>query len=145
MGRNNKREYFPGPRDSWDNSPETFATCKAWSNNSTRSGPSMESSLDLGMSLPSTVRHNSHETWSNVWLWRDPADWKLVLANCLYKDYITTTTSCWPSTPPERSSGWKSEIRHSVLWEKPKRTSLQTARCFQVKILWAQILASSHI
>ena len=45
------------------------------------------------------------------------------------------------STPHERSSGWRLEIRHSVLWEKPRRTGLQTVRCFQTKILWAQILA----
>ena len=52
-----------------------------------------------------------------------------------------TTTTCWPSTPLERSSGWRSEIRHSVLWEKP-RTGLQVVRCFEVKILWAQILVN---
>ena len=74
----------------------------------------------------------------------DPADWKLALVSCLYKDYIMTTASCWPSTPPERSLGWRSEIRHSVLWNKTRRTGLQIVRCFQVKILWAQILVPSR-
>ena len=26
--------------------------------------------------------------------------------------------SCWFSTPPERSSGWRAETKRSVLWEK---------------------------
>ena len=149
----------------------------------------MESSLDLGTSLPRTAGHSGHEVpqvqfssvqslshvWlcdpmnrsmpglpvhhqlpeftqspviesvmpsshlilcrPNMWLWRDPADWKLALASCLYKDYIITTASCRPSTPSERSSRWRSEIRLSVLWEKPRRTGLQIVRCFQVKIL----------
>ena len=38
-----------------------FATCKAWSSDNTLSGLSMESLLDLGKSLPSTVGHNDHE------------------------------------------------------------------------------------
>ena len=46
--------------------------------------------------------------------------------------------SCWPSTPPERSSGWKAEMRHSVLGGKTGRTSLQIVRYFQEPILWAQ-------
>ena len=79
-----------------------------------------------------------------MWLWRDPADWKLAPASCLYKDYIMTTASCWPSTSPERSSGWRSEIRHSVLWEEPRRSGLQIARCLQVKVLQGQIPASSR-
>ena len=41
--------------------PETFATHKAWSSNSTLSDLSMESSLDLGMSLPRIVGHSGHE------------------------------------------------------------------------------------
>ena len=101
---------------------------------------------------------NLHRTWNEPsqhcgaqWAWNaqsmvkyvDPVDWELALASCLYKDYIMITASCWPSTPLKRSSGWRSEIRHSVPWEKPRRTGLQIVRCFQVKILWAQILASS--
>ena len=87
---------------------------------------------------------NAPKAWSNMWLCRDPADWKLAPASCLYKDCNMTTANCWPSTTPERSSGRRSEIRHSVLWEEPRRTSLQTARCFQVKILWDQIPTSSR-
>ena len=41
--------------------PETFATYKAWSSDNTLSGLSMESLLDPGMSLPSTMGHNDHE------------------------------------------------------------------------------------
>ena len=29
----------------------------------------------------------------------------------------------------ERNSGWRQKIRHSVLWEKPRKTSLQIVRC----------------
>ena len=62
MGRSNKRKYIPGPRGKSDRyGPETFATYKAWSSDNTLSGLSMESLLDLGMSLPSTVGHNDHE------------------------------------------------------------------------------------
>ena len=56
MGRSNKRKYFPGPRG-----PETFTTHKAGSSDNTLSGLSMESLLDLGMSLPRTVGHSDHE------------------------------------------------------------------------------------
>ena len=38
-----------------------FATYKAWSSDNTLSGLSVESLLDLGMSLPNTVGHNDHE------------------------------------------------------------------------------------
>ena len=41
--------------------PETFATYKAWSSDNTLRGLSVESWLDLGMSLPSTMGHNDHE------------------------------------------------------------------------------------
>ena len=33
----------------------------------------------------------------------------------LYKDYIMCYCSCWPSTLLERSSGWRAEVKHSVL------------------------------
>ena len=38
-----------------------FATYKAWSSDNTLSGLSMESLLDPGKTLPSTVGHNDHE------------------------------------------------------------------------------------
>ena len=82
-----------------------FATYKAWSSDNTLSGLPMESLLDLGMSLPSTAGHNNCEmppqTWSNMTM-KGPCwlDWKLALASCLYKDWIMTTTRCWPSTSP---------------------------------------------
>ena len=46
--------------------PETFATYKAWPSDNTLSGLSMESLLDLGISLPSTVGHNDHECPQNM-------------------------------------------------------------------------------
>ena len=41
--------------------PETFATYNAWSSNNTLSGLSVESLLDLEMSLPITTGHNDLE------------------------------------------------------------------------------------
>ena len=38
-----------------------LSLAKAWSSNSILSGLSIESSVDLGMSLPSTVGHSDHE------------------------------------------------------------------------------------
>ena len=61
MRKGNKRKYFPGPRDKQESGPETFATCKAWSNSGTLSGLSMKSSLNLGMSIPNTMRHSGHK------------------------------------------------------------------------------------
>ena len=61
----------------------------------------------------------------------------------------STKIKSWPLqllifNAPERSSGWKSGMRHSVLWGKTGRTGLQIVRSFQEKILWVPILASSH-
>ena len=100
-------------------------------------GMSMESSLDLGMSLPSTARHSGHEmppkhsqtSGHEGALLTGSRHWPAASAKM-----VMTTTRCWPSTPLERSSGWRSETRHSVLWEKPGRTGLQRVKCFQVKI-----------
>ena len=38
-----------------------FATHKAWASDRTLSGPSADSSVELGMSLPSTSGHSDHE------------------------------------------------------------------------------------
>ena len=46
--------------------------------------------------------------------------------------------SCWPPTPPERSSGWGGEMRHSVLWGKT--LNRPSDRYFPEKIFWAQFL-----
>ena len=65
-------------------------------------------------------------------------NWRLALAICLYMDWIMSHCSCWPSTPPERSSGWRSGV--SMLCPgKTGRTGLQMVRYFQ-EILWAQFL-----
>ena len=62
MGRSNKKKYFPGLRGQLDRyGPETFATYKAWPSDNTLSGLSMESLLDLGMSLPSTMGYRDLE------------------------------------------------------------------------------------
>ena len=37
---------------------------------------------------------------------------------------------CWPSTPPERSSRWRAEMRHSIL-SKTSRTGFHIVRCSQ--------------
>ena len=45
-------------------------------------------------------------------------NWRLALVICLYKDWIMSHCSCWPSTTPERAQGRHQEWgRHSVLWE----------------------------
>ena len=44
-------------------------------------------------------------------------NWRLALAIHLYMGWIMSHCSCWHSGPPERSSGWRSGVRHSVLWE----------------------------
>ena len=98
----------------------------------------MESLLDLGMSLPSTVGHNDHEMpskYSQMCSYEEAlltGSWPLPAAS--------TKIKSWPLQdadiphPLEKSSGWRQKIRHSVLWENPRKTGLQIVRCFQVKI-----------
>lgn len=64
-------------------------------------------------------------------------NWRLAFAIWLYKDWITSHCSCCPSTPPERSSMWRSEVRHSMLWENRKNRS---SDIYIQEILWAQFL-----
>ena len=81
--------------------------------------------LDLGMSLPSTMGHNYHEMppkhgqicgYEGALL---TGSWPLLA--------VSTKIKSWPlqdadlQHPLERSSGWRQEIRHSVLWEKQKQ------------------------
>jgi len=40
-----------------------------------------------------------------------------------------------PSTPAERSSDWRAEMRDSVLWRKTDRLGVQVVRYFQELIL----------
>ena len=56
-------------------------------------------------------------------------NWHLTWALAIYlnRDKITYYYSCWPSTPHEKSLEWRMEMRHSVLWEKTGRISLQIA------------------
>ena len=44
--------------------------------------------------------------------------YSLALALCLCKDWTLCCCGCWPSTPPERSSGQGSGRRHPELCEK---------------------------
>ena len=104
------------------------------------SGLSMESLLDLGMSLPSTVGHNDHEMppkhgqicgYEGALL---TGSWPLPAASTKIKSWPLKDADL--QRPLQRSSGWRQKIRHSVLWEKPGKTGLQIVRCFQVKIFY---------
>ena len=116
--------------------PETFATYKAWSSDNTLSGLSMKSLLDLGMSLPSTAGHSDHEMppkHGQIWLWAGPADWKLALASCLYKDWIMTTTRCWPSTPPRKELRVETKNKAFCALEKPQENRPSDSQIFSGK------------
>ena len=145
MGRSKNRECFLGQRrlvrQVWS---RDFATHKACSRNSTLSGLSMESSLDLGMSLPSSAGHNGQEV--------PPKHGQL----CGYKGTLLTGLCqlslqrwhhdhCKLPTFNSPQKEIRVEIRNKALCAlgKPRRTGLLIVRYFQVKILWAQILASS--
>ena len=87
---------------------QRLAACKVWSSKST------EWPVNGIFVRPRTGRPwNAPKAWSNMWLWRDPADWNLALACCLYKAYTMTTASCWPSTPPWKE--FRVEIRNKAL------------------------------
>ena len=109
----------------------------AWSSDNTLSGLSMESLLDLGMSLPSTVGHNDHEM--------PPEHGQIcgcegaLLTGSWPLPATSTKIKSWPLQDAylphslERSSGWRQKIRHSALG-KTRKTGLQIVRCYQVKI-----------
>ena len=87
MGRSNKGNIFLDQEASKTSRVQRLATYKAWSSDNTLRGLSVESWLDLGMSLPSTMGHNDHEMPpKHGQICRGPADWKLALASCLYED-----------------------------------------------------------
>ena len=66
---------------------------------------------------------------------------KLKNAAChlFYKDDIISHSNCWHSTHPERCSGWRSGIRHSILWENLVEQTF-IVRYFQEKIFWIYFL-----
>ena len=68
-------------------------------------------------------------------------DWTTTrsFAICLCGDWTLCCCSCWPSTPPVGSPGWRSGKTQLALW-KTGRTGLQIVRYFQELILWAQFL-----
>ena len=102
-------------------SSENFEYCfMAWSSNSTLSGLSTKFSQDLGMSIPSTVEQNGHVVPSNHGQihYTEGAppigNWHL--------SSVSTKIKSWPLklltfNTPERNSGWKLGMRHSVLWK----------------------------
>ena len=48
--------------------------------------------------------------------------------------------SCQTTAPPQQSSGWKSGVRHSGLWENWKNRSSESQTMFKEKILCSQFL-----
>ena len=98
----------------------------------------VESLLDLGMSLPSTTGHNDHEMLpkhSQIWGYEG-----VLLTESWPLPATSTKIKSWPLQDAdlqhtlERTSGWRQIIKHSVFWGKPRKTGLQTVRCFQVKL-----------
>ena len=84
----------------------------------------MESLLDLGMSLPSTVGHNDHEMppkhgqicgYEGALL---TGRWPLPAASTKIKSRPLQDADL--QHPLEGSSGWRQKIKHSVLWGKRK-------------------------
>ena len=61
----------------------------------------------------------------------------MALVICLYKDVVTGYRSCWPSTHPERSSGWRSVNEALCALGKTDRTNLSID---VQKTLWNQFL-----
>ena len=57
---------FLGQEASKTGRAQRLATYKAWSSDSTLSGLSVDSLLDLGMSLPSIAGHSDHEMPPNM-------------------------------------------------------------------------------
>ena len=58
----------------------------------------------------------------------------------LYKDSILCCCSCWPSTPAERSSGWRKEALCAGGEGETGRSGLQIVKYFQEPILYTQFL-----
>ena len=90
------------------------------------------------MSLPSPVGHNDHEMplkHGQICGYE-----RALLTGSWHLPAASTKITSWPlqtadlQHPLEKNSGWRSEIRHSVLWEKPRRTSLQSVRWSLVHI-----------
>ena len=103
-----------------------------------QSGQSVKSLTDLGISLPSTMGQDGHEMPQTMVklmaiigsCWLETGTWQPPLQRLNHGHY-----SCWTLTPPERSWGWKSEIRHSLCaLGKMDKTGLQIVWYFQVKI-----------
>ena len=90
------------------------------------------------------VRSLSHWTTREVPCYLLLPTKKMSLTIWLYKNEVPSHWSCWPLTYPERSSGWRSRRRHSLLG-KTGRTDLLIVSYFQEKILWLKFLACSHV
>ena len=61
MGRSNSNIFLDQEASKTGMVQRLFATRNAWSDKSTQSGLSMESPLNLGMSLPSPTGHSGQE------------------------------------------------------------------------------------
>ena len=70
--------------------------------------------------------------------WQFPCYWHLSSTSTKMKSCAATAADFQQS--PERSSGLRAEIGHSVLSGKTGRIGLQIVRHFQESILWAQFL-----
>ena len=75
--------------------------------------------------------------WANIRSF-SAMNWSLALGICLYMDWIMSCCSCMTLNTPERSSGWRSGVGRSVLWENWQNRS--SGRYFQEKLLWVQFL-----
>ena len=67
----------------------------------------------------------------------------LALATDLNKIYSVCSCSCWPSTPPERSSGWSAHRRH-LCSGKDRQGRSSESWMFAGADLVSQILASLY-
>ena len=97
--------------------------------------------LCLGLWLKS--REIQGEVWAPLYppLCHSTVSYKLALAIYLCRDLIRCCCSCWPSAPPEGSSGRRAEMRHSVLWKNWQNRPPER-EIFSEIFLWAQFLHS---
>ena len=96
----------------------------------------MESFLDLGMSLPSTMGHNDHEMPQNMvkyvamkgpcWLEVGPCQLPLQRLN-------RTTIRCWPSTPPWKEFRVKTKNKALCALGKPWKNRPSDSQMFSGK------------
>ena len=95
----------------------------------------MESLLDVGMSLPSTVGQNGHEMpkkYGQICRYEGAlltGRWPLPAASTKIKSRPLQNADLQHIL--ERSLGWRQKIRHSMLWEKPENRSSDKSDVFR--------------